>query len=158
MGDICKVGTRTQSVTNPPPPRSIHLMSQTKPPTISLTKDRVPTPAGRFRTVFPQGIPSFLPLEHTLPCSMNCMFFLSYFENSEIITVIDLAGASFLACFPMGIRGGRVAGYSRNIFILPIPVSMNRARWYMSGNSSDSSYRRPTIFLYSHVCPYLLYP
>ena len=71
-----------------------------------------------------------LQLDHTLPCTMNCKFFGSYFGDNinRIDTMIDLAGAFSLVRFPMGMSGGQVAGCSQNTTTLPISVSINRAR------------------------------
>ena len=58
---------------------------------------------------------------------------------------IDLAGALPLPHFPMGMSGGQVAGCSQNTSILPIAVSVNRAKHYMSDASSVSFCRIPVI-------------
>ena len=60
--------------------------------------------------------------------------------------IIDLAGAPPSVCFHMVMFGGQVDGCSQNTSILPIPVSINRAKQYMSGASSISFCRDPTIF------------
>ena len=59
--------------------------------------------------------------------------------------IIDLAGALPSVRFPMGMSGGQVAGCSQNTSILPIPVSISRAKLSTSGASSISFYKSPAI-------------
>ena len=73
------------------------------------------------------GNSSFLQLDRTLPCSTNCMFFVSYFEDYRTDTIIGPGGALSSLSFPMGISGGRVAGCSQNTSTILTPVSINRA-------------------------------
>ena len=74
-----------------------------------------------------RGVPCLLHLDHTLRCSMNCEFVVSHLESDKTdAMVIDRAGTLPLLCFPMGMFGGQVAGYSQDTSILPIPVSTNR--------------------------------
>ena len=72
-------------------------------------------------------ISSLLRLDHTLPCSTNCKFFIFY---RQYITdmIIDLDGALPLLYFPMAMSGVRVAECSQNTSILRIVVSINRAK------------------------------
>jgi hypothetical protein len=67
-----------------------------------------------------------VPLDHTLPCSTNCKFLVSDFEDNRTDTIVDLAGVLVLVCSPMGMLGGHVAEHSQNTSIPPIPVSTNR--------------------------------
>ena len=110
MGDVCEVGTRIQSVMDQDfdPPLSIHLtlcadsdiihvntlgtsmiilsklvQSRHRPsrPKIQYLLQQV----GRLKYSFTRriyGNPSLLRLDHTLPCSTNCKFFILHFEDN----------------------------------------------------------------------------
>ena len=60
----------------------------------------------------------------------------------------------------MGMSGGQVAGCSQNTSILPIPVSINPAKYYMSGASLVSFYRSPAIScsMSGRTSPYTVFP
>ena len=61
-------------------------LTRTKSPLTFLTKDPVLTPTGKQVQVLFSQLDlrqSFLAsLDHTLPCSMNCKFFASYFKDN----------------------------------------------------------------------------
>ena len=85
----------------------------------------------RFKYPFKYFRNPLIQLDHTLQCTMNCKSFVSFFEGnilSRTNMIIDLAGAFSLVRFPMGMSGGQVAGCLQNTSILPIAVSINRAK------------------------------
>ena len=73
--------------------------------------------------------------------------------------IIDLAGAFSSVYFRMGMSGVQVAGYSQNTSILPIPVSINRANYYMSGASSVNFYKSPPIScsMFGRTSPFTIF-
>jgi hypothetical protein len=73
--------------------------------------------------------------------------------------IIDLAGAFSSFRFPMGMSGGQVVECSQNTLILPIPVSINRAKYYMSDASSVSFYRSLVIScsMFGRMSPFIIF-
>ena len=73
--------------------------------------------------------------------------------------IIDLAGAPPSVCFHMVMFGGQVDGCSQNTSILPIPVSINRAKQYMSGASSVSFCGIPAIScsMFGRTSPFTIF-